>query len=153
MLKSGFAEQLIEADILLFIEPEGVFITRSSELLCVCVRSVFIISVKKAFDSGERPASQSEHLCRTKRSLSDKGTARYPLARVKIRSREFLPMVSEVLRCGAFGRVVSRCNVITVRAQKKARRTDWSGPERTSEARYFSRLYLASRTRSFTIKR
>ena len=36
MLKSGFAEQLIEADILLFIEPEGVFITRSSELLCVC---------------------------------------------------------------------------------------------------------------------
>ena len=37
MLKSGFAEQLIEADILLFIEPEGVFITRSSELLCVCV--------------------------------------------------------------------------------------------------------------------
>ena len=35
MLKSGFAEQLIEADILLFIEPEGVFITRSWELLCV----------------------------------------------------------------------------------------------------------------------
>ena len=35
MLKSGFAEQLVEADVLLFIEPEGVFITRSSKLLCV----------------------------------------------------------------------------------------------------------------------
>ena len=35
MLKSGLAEQLVEADVLLFIEPEGVFITRSSKLLCV----------------------------------------------------------------------------------------------------------------------
>lgn len=35
MLQSGFAEQLVEADVLLFIEPEGVFITRSSKLLCV----------------------------------------------------------------------------------------------------------------------
>ena len=35
MLRSGFAEQLVEADVLLFIEPEGVFITRSSKLLCV----------------------------------------------------------------------------------------------------------------------
>ena len=33
MLRSGFAEQFVEADILLFIEPEGVFITRSSGLL------------------------------------------------------------------------------------------------------------------------
>ncbi len=63
MLKSGFAEQLVEADVLLFIEPEGVFITRSSNRdCCVCFRSVFIISVKKAFDLGERPASQSGHL-------------------------------------------------------------------------------------------
>ena len=35
MLKSGFAEQLVEADVLLLVKPEGVFITRSSELLCV----------------------------------------------------------------------------------------------------------------------
>ena len=28
----------------------------------MCFRSVFIISVKKAFDLGERPASQSGHL-------------------------------------------------------------------------------------------
>ena len=35
MLRSGLAKQLVEADVLLFIEPEGVFITRSSKLLCV----------------------------------------------------------------------------------------------------------------------
>ena len=33
MLQSCFAKQLVETDILLFIEPEGVFITRSSGLL------------------------------------------------------------------------------------------------------------------------
>ena len=130
MLKSGFAEQLIEADILLFIEPEGVFITRSSELLCVCVRSVFIISVKKAFDSGERPASQSEHLCRTNANLSDKGTARCCLATTKGRGGESLTEVSKILRCSFRGRVGSRCNITTVRYEKKsAERTgaDWGG--------------------------
>ena len=35
MLRSGFAEQFVEADVLLFIEAERVFITRSSKLLCV----------------------------------------------------------------------------------------------------------------------
>ena len=35
MLKSGFAEQLVEADVLRLVKPEGVFITRSSKLLCV----------------------------------------------------------------------------------------------------------------------
>ena len=93
MLKSGFAEQLVEADALRLVKPEGVFITRSSELLCVCVRSVFIISVKKAFDSGERPASQSEHLCRTNANLSDKGTARCCLATTKSRGGESLTEV------------------------------------------------------------
>lgn len=33
MFKSGFAEQLVEADVLLLVKPEGVFITRSSGLL------------------------------------------------------------------------------------------------------------------------
>ena len=80
---------------------------------------------------GAAPASQSEDLCRTKRSLSDKGTPRYPLARVKIRRRDFLPIVSEVLRYGSRDRVVSRCNITTVRYEKKARRTDWSGLGRT----------------------
>ena len=48
-----------------------------------------MISVKKAFDSGERPASQSEDLCRTNGSLSDKGTARCYLAITKIRGGKF----------------------------------------------------------------
>ena len=33
MLRSGLAEQFVEADMLLFIEPERVFITRRSGLL------------------------------------------------------------------------------------------------------------------------
>ena len=33
MLQSGFAEQLAKADVLLFIKPERVFITRCSRLL------------------------------------------------------------------------------------------------------------------------
>ena len=35
MLQSCFAKQLVEANVLLFIKPKRVFITRSSELLCV----------------------------------------------------------------------------------------------------------------------
>ena len=85
---------------------------------------------------GAAPASQSEDLCRTKRSLSDKGTPRYPLARVKVRRSKFLPMVSEVLRYESCVRVGSRCNITTGRRRKKARRTDWSGQGRTPEARY-----------------
>ena len=44
MLRSGFAEQLIEADVLFFIKPERVFITRRSGLLVglVCLFSVGI---------------------------------------------------------------------------------------------------------------
>ena len=47
MLRSGFAEQLVEADVLLFIEPERVFITRRSELLAghVCQFSVGIHNI------------------------------------------------------------------------------------------------------------
>ena len=41
MLRSGFAKQLVEADVLLFVKPERVFITRRSGLL-VCLFSVSI---------------------------------------------------------------------------------------------------------------
>ena len=110
MLKSGFAEQLVEADVLLFIEPEGVFITRSSKLLCV-------FSV---------------------------GTARCFLAKTKIRGERFFVRTLKSLRYGLQGRVCSRCNITTVRAPKQTLGADWSGLERTSEPRYFSRLYLAA---------
>ena len=44
MLRSGFAEQLVEADVLLLVKPERVFITRRSGLLVglVCLFSVGI---------------------------------------------------------------------------------------------------------------
>ena len=47
MLRSGFAEQFVEADVLLFIEAERVFITRRSELLAghVCQFSVGIHNI------------------------------------------------------------------------------------------------------------
>ena len=34
MLQSGFAKQLVEANVLLFIKPKRIFITRRSGLLC-----------------------------------------------------------------------------------------------------------------------
>ena len=44
MLKSGFAEQLVEADVLLLVKPERVLITRSFRLpgISVCLFSVGI---------------------------------------------------------------------------------------------------------------
>ncbi len=103
-----------------------------------------MVSVKKAFDSGATPASQSEHLCRTNANLSDKGTARCCLATTKIRAGESLTEVSKILRYGFRSRVCSRCNITTVRAPEQALGADWSGRERTSEPRYFNRSYLAA---------
>ena len=58
MLQSGFAEQLAKADVLLFIKPERVFITRRSGLLIglVCRVSVHIhIWLKKGSRLGSDP--------------------------------------------------------------------------------------------------
>lgn len=75
MLQTSFAEQLVEADVLLLVKPERVFIT-----WCwggVLFRSVFIISVKKAFDLGERARPRRANtfvgqmpICRTKVQLA-----------------------------------------------------------------------------------
>ena len=62
----------------------------------------------------------------------------------KIRAGELLPKVSENLRYGSCGWVGSGCNITTGQREKKALGADWSGLERTSEPRYFSRLYLAA---------
>ena len=59
MLQSGFAEQLAKADVLLFIKPERVFITRRSGLLIglVCRFSVHIhIWLKKGSRLGRTPS-------------------------------------------------------------------------------------------------
>ena len=44
MLRSGFAEQLVEADVLFFIKPKRVFITRRSGLLVGLV-SLFSVGI------------------------------------------------------------------------------------------------------------
>lgn len=103
-----------------------------------------MVSVKKAFDSGERPASQSERFCRTNPSLSDKNTAHSPQVRRKIRAGESLTEVLKILRYGFRGRVCSQCNIITVSGQKKALGADWSGRERTSEPGWKMKMYIAA---------
>ena len=133
MLQSGLTKQLVEADILLFIEAERILVTRSFGLLCSFLVSIHSFGLERRSTRENAPASQSEHLCRTNANLSDKGTARYPLTRVRIRGGESLTEVSKILRYGFRGRVCSRCNITTVRHEKKVRRTDWSGLGRTPE--------------------
>ena len=99
---------------------------------------------------GAAPASQSERFYRTNRRLSDKNTARSHLAMGKIRAEELLPKVSEALLDGSCGRVGSRCNITTVQYEKKVRRTDWSGRERTLVRTRFTLLYIAAE-RNFSL--
>ena len=103
-------------------------------------------SVKKAFDSGAIPASQSEHLSYAEKffgiqrySSLPSGDGKKPRRRTAIESLKTPP-----LRLPRQG--LSRCNITTVRYEKKARRTDWSGRERTSESKRFGRLYIAIET-------
>ena len=64
----------------------------------------------------------------------------------KIRGGESLTEVPKILHYGFRDWGCSRCNITTVRYEKKARRTDWSGRERTSESKRFGRLYIAIET-------
>ena len=144
MLQSGLTKQLVEADILLFIEAERILVTRSFGLLCSFLVSIHSFGLERRSTRENAPASQSEHLCRTNANLSDKGTARSHLAMGKIRAGESLSEVFRISRNGFRGRVFPLCNITTVGRRKKVRRTDWSGRERSSESRSFSRSYLAS---------
>ena len=144
MLQSGLAKQLVEADILLFIEAERILVTRSFGLLCSFLVSIHSFGLERRSTRENAPASQSEHLCRTNANLSDKGTARYPLARVRIRAGESLPEVFRIPRYSFRGWGCSRCNITTVGRRKKARRTDWSGQWRTSGRKRFTLLYIAA---------
>ena len=144
MLQSGLTKQLVEADILLFIEAERILVTRSFGLLCSFLVSIHSFGLERRSTRENAPASQSEHLCRTNANLSDKGTARYPLARVRIRAGESLPEVFRIPRYSFRGWGCSRCNITTVGRRKKARRTDWSGQWRTSGRKRFTLLYIAA---------
>ena len=80
MLRSGLTKQLVEADILLFIEAERIFITRCSRLPVgyVCQFSVGIhIWLKKRVATRERPRPRrastfvgQNEVCRTKTQLA-----------------------------------------------------------------------------------
>ena len=62
----------------------------------------------------------------------------------KIRAGESLTEVLKILRYGSRGRVGSRCNITTVRTQKKVLGADWSGLERTLVWKCFTLLYIAA---------
>ena len=147
MLRSGFAEQFVEADVLLFIEAERVFIAQRSGLLSglVCQFSVGIHNIgSKGVRLGRTPGlaeraplSDKCQFVGQRYSSLPSGDGKKPRRRTAIESLKTPP-----LRLPRQG--LSRCNITTVRYEKKARRTDWSGRERTSESRYFCRLYLAA---------
>ena len=148
MLRSGLTKHLLKADILFRGEFEiipvdsGICRCRASDpLFCGCHQSGSLSGVTR-----ERlPASQSElYLCMPKNFSAYKGTARCCLATTKIRTGESLLEVLWIPRYGFRGWGCSRCNITTVRYEKKARRTDWSGRERTSEPKRFTLLYIAA---------
>ena len=147
MLQSCLTKHLLKADILFRGEFEiipvdsGICRCRASDpLFRGCHQSGSLSGVTRE----RHPASQSEHLCRTNANLSDKGTARSPQVRRKIRGGKIFEKSMPNLRYGFRGWVVSLCNITTMRAPKQTLGADWSGLERTSEPRYFTQLYLAA---------
>ena len=141
MLQSGLAKQLVEADILLFIEPERVFITRCSGLPVgyVCQFSVGIhIWLKKRVATRERPRPRraSTFVGQRYSSLLS-GDGKNPRRRISDRSFQNFPK-----RLPWPG--LPLCNITTVGRRKKARRTDWSGQWRTLERKRHERLYIAA---------
>ena len=105
MLRPGFAKQFVEADVLLFVKPERVFITRRSGLLAGHV-GLFSVGIHIWLKKGPRLGSGPGLAERA--PLSDKGTARCFLAKTKIRAGESLTEVSKILRYGFRGRGGSR---------------------------------------------
>ena len=76
MLQSGFTEQLVEADILLFIEPERILVTRSFGLLCSFLVSIHSFGLeRRSTRENARPRRASTFvgqmpICRTKVQLA-----------------------------------------------------------------------------------
>ena len=139
MLRSCLTKHLLKADILFRGEFEiipvdsGICRCRASDpLFRGCHQSGSLSGVTRE----RHPASQSEHLSYAEKlfgiqrySSLPSGDGKNPRRRISDRSSENPPLRLP-------GRVCSRCNITTVRAPKQALRADWSGRERTSEARY-----------------
>ena len=147
MLQSGFAEQLAKADVLLFIKPERVFITRRSGLLIglVCRVSVHIhIWLKKGSRLGSDPGLAEREPLSDKPKFVGQRYSSLLSGDNKNPRRKFFVKTLKNLRYGFRGRVFPGCNITTVRAPKQALGADWSDRGRTSKPRYFSRWYPAS---------
>ena len=140
MLQSSLTKHLLKADILFRREFEIIPVDSGICLFRGCHQSGSLSGVTRE----RHPTSQSEHLLYAEKffgiqrySSLPSGDGKKPRRRTAIESLKTPP-----LRLPRQG--LSRCNITTVRYEKKARRTDWSGRERTSESRYFCRLYLAA---------
>ena len=103
-------------------------------------------SVKKAFDSGAIPASQSEHLSYAEKFFGIQRYSSLLSGDNKNPRRKFFVKTLKNLRYGFRGRVFPGCNITTVRAPKQALGADWSDRGRTSKPRYFSRWYFLFRS-------
>ena len=117
MLRSGFAEQFVEADVLLFIEAERVFIAQRSGLLSglVCQFSVGIHNIgSKGVRLGRTPGLAE------RAPLSDKGTARCCPTTTKSRGGKIFEKTLQNLRYDFRNRGFPVCNITTVRAPEQA---------------------------------
>ena len=146
MLQSGFAKQLLEADILLFIEAERILITRCSGLPVgyVCQFSVGIhIWLKKRVATRERPRPRRAStfvgqmpICRTKVQLA------VVWRQQKSASEIFSVKTLKNLRSG-FRSGLSHVQYYNRRALKQALGADWCGRERTSKPKRYP-VYIAA---------
>ena len=148
MLQSSLTKHLLKADILFRREFEiipvdsGICRCRASDpLFRGCHQSGSLSGVTRE----RHPASQSEHLSYAEKLF---GIQRYSSLlsgdNKKPRRKNFFLKTLKNLRYGFRNRGCSRCNITTVRTPKQTLGADWSGLERTSEPRYFCRLYLAA---------
>ena len=147
MLRSGFAEQFVEADVLLFIEAERVFIAQRSGLLSglVCQFSVSIHNIgSKGVRLGRTPGLAERGPLSDKTQFVGQRYTSLLSGDNKNPRRKIFGENFENLRYGFRGRVFPGYNITTVRAPKQTLGADWSGLERTSEPRYFTQLYLAA---------
>ena len=133
MFQSSFAKQFVEANVLLFIKPERVLMTRRwgfFPVLSVSFRFVSIISVKKGSRLGSDPglaeraplSDKCQFVGQRYSSLAS-SEAKDPLPKTSIEDSD--KRLAGVLKPG-----ISHCNITTVgRRKKPGERTgaDWSG--------------------------
>lgn len=142
MLRSGLAKQLLEADILLFIEAERILITRCFRLLSsflVGIHSFRLKGVRLGRTPRPRRASTfvgQNAVCRTKVHLA-----------VVWRQQKSAPEIFSVktlknLRSG-FRSGLSHVQYYNRRALKQALGADWCGRERTSKPKRYP-VYIAA---------